>query len=1422
MSETEEPEKLFKNVKYKLSGIVGQDVIDTLKNGGAEAFSYFSDYVTMLIVGDEPSESDISDAKDLYEVPAVSSSWVLQSSKFKKLLPTRFFEFGDAKIFAGITANISHVSSEDASALWGMIIYNGGSLEKSLNPSVTHLVTTKASGEKYEEALKNKDIVIVTPDWITDSLEKKSRCNEEKYHPRLLIEKSSAVSKCSGGLSTAHITGFADEDVPNEENAAAPNLSNELLEQLKQRMPWNQPAVSTQATASSVQPSTSQSMKLTPTRSVATIIPITRGQVVPSQPPPLQPTVQQPNSLQQQQQQQVQQQQQRVLVQQQLLQQNMPAQWRPPLASTPQLQQVVQTSQTHIHQQIQQQLQQHQLQQAQQQQQQAQQQQAQQQQAQQQQQLILQPQQVLINQQAKIQLQTSTQFIVRENQPQLIQQQGQQQFVATSGATQIPWQQAQQQTTQAQQQYQQLRQQQIQQQQQQTQGQSIQQRITYTQVGGTTAGGAAGGPPRQLIHMDAQTHAQLQQMDPQQRALFLQNLQKQRQLVLQRQMQAQQQRQAQQAQIQAAGGSGGGIVTGGSAGVATSGGGMVLGVRPSQVAVIRGHLPPGLTPQQQLQWVQHRQPHQQIFIPQNSQLRQQVLLQQQQQQGPQQQLRQAQQAPTPQPQQQQTQVMVGSGGAVHAPTPAVHQQAVIVGQRGDVVMSASTGQPTVAWQESQLTTTQQQQQLTQLKLRQQHAQLQRLQQLKQQQQQQQQQSQIQIGRLQQQTAPAATVTSGMLYGSQEISAPTGQTPSIGPGPQDDQDPALSNVVQESFPGVQGQPQQQTLVVNAKTKTALANMLSIRLQAGHSAAAAINSQLEGSASGQLRLMTAQHHAQQHQPPVPAAPPTPTPPAATVQRNTLVNMTNGVANRGNVADQHTKSPYSTQTAARVAAVLAKSAAATPAPGPTQPRAHFYGHNPAVKLPPDMFLLGCVFLIVEYDRTGHDILTWQRIILENGGEYESSYSVRITHIICQTQRHPLVQQGMRDAKRCITADWLNDIALKQQVLPPWLALHFPTPFSDEKPCRNLIICYSGFEGEERTRIKKMITATGAKITSYYTSHNHILICRKPEGEKYRKARELSKSVVNVQWLNEILFGHYACLQQADSHKYQQFNLGNPFRIDYGLVPHLMAAWKVPINLVQESYDRVKSSPPLNNRRKRIRLSNTAAIPDADQENKEVPVNVPVTNPNPPQEAARPFVMFSGVDDVVEEQKKVLQLGGAIATSCGEATHLLVPKLTRTFKLLCCLSTCKYILKLDWLRDSHKQNTFLDEKQYMISDEEFEKTWDCNIEKVLSNNNRSELFKGKTFFFTPGVIPSRSFLREITEYAGGTVQKQRKSLKAIQECEPNTYFIIGHSNDLHLIIDVLRANIGVYNADFIMTSIMRQKIDLESSVVKFHFGKK
>lgn len=53
------------------------------------------------------------------------------------------------------------------------------------------------------------------------------------------------------------------------------------------------------------------------------------------------------------------------------------------------------------------------------------------------------------------------------------------------------------------------------------------------------------------------------------------------------------------------------------------------------------------------------------------------------------------------------------------------------------------------------------------------------------------------------------------------------------------------------------------------------------------------------------------------------------------------------------------------------------------------------------------------------------------------------RVTHVLCETQKHGIVQQALRDGKRCVTAFWLNDVVAKGSLSVPWLALHFPVPF-------------------------------------------------------------------------------------------------------------------------------------------------------------------------------------------------------------------------------------------------------------------------------------------------------------------------------------------------------------------------------------------
>jgi len=66
-------------------------VLSLLQDGGAEQQQHF-DFCTHCIVGEDAPESDISSAKDLYEVPAVTQQWVIRSTECGKLLPYPFFQ----------------------------------------------------------------------------------------------------------------------------------------------------------------------------------------------------------------------------------------------------------------------------------------------------------------------------------------------------------------------------------------------------------------------------------------------------------------------------------------------------------------------------------------------------------------------------------------------------------------------------------------------------------------------------------------------------------------------------------------------------------------------------------------------------------------------------------------------------------------------------------------------------------------------------------------------------------------------------------------------------------------------------------------------------------------------------------------------------------------------------------------------------------------------------------------------------------------------------------------------------------------------------------------------------------------------------------------------------------------------------------
>lgn len=602
-------------------------------------------------------------------------------------------------------------------------------------------------------------------------------------------------------------------------------------------------------------------------------------------------------------------------------------------------------------------------------------------------------------------------------------------------------------------------------------------------IRGPRPGWSPQAPQRKVVQLDAQNYNQLQAMNPIQRAEYLLQLQNKQQIQV-RQRIAYQTRPGVPVQN------------------------IVSGARPgTQHIVIRPQMPPNLTPQQQVQWLQQQGARPILVRPNTtpglSPISQQAL-------------------PTPVPQ--------------------------------------FTVDPNLSPQ-------QQQQQL--LIQRQQFHRLQ----------------QIQIQRDQAAKAAAAQQQNQAVSPrSFNRDAPDIVAQSMTPAPQSVTPQPVTPVSNIPTTPVNVTPQSQIAVhdasnaaqnqMNSKTKTALANMLSSRLS-NNGPPQHVEPQIsvppspEPSAAGTLRLMTQQHNASLN--PQVARPPQE---LANIQhqqnqRRTLGNITNNTSQVINQIPQSSGGALIVQQQQQPppGTPIIKGTPFSPNRLPVQ-RSQYYGHNPNLKLPSELFLLGCNFYIVEYDETHpKELPDWKEIIRKHGGEIENSYCAKVTHVLCCTQRHGVVMQAIRDSKRCVTAHWLNDTILKKQVCPPWQAHHLPTPatFGIQKPATRHIIAITGFEGEERVKLKIMVEESGAILTDYFSKHNTVLICKNLEGPKYKHARECNIPAVNATWLSDILLGNLSAMSQYEQAKYQQFNPTGSLRIDYSLVAHLMSEYLTFLTYIQ-----------------------------------------------------------------------------------------------------------------------------------------------------------------------------------------------------------------------------------------------------------------
>nr|CAB3264678.1 PAX-interacting protein 1-like [Phallusia mammillata] len=464
-------------------------------------------------------------------------------------------------------------------------------------------------------------------------------------------------------------------------------------------------------------------------------------------------------------------------------------------------------------------------------------------------------------------------------------------------------------------------------------------------------------------------------------------------------------------------------------------------------------------------------------------------------------------------------------------------------------------------------------------------------------------------------------------------------------------------------------------------------------------------------------------------------------------------------------------------------------------------FAVREPTEKVPPELFLLGCIFYICEYEEVLNDISVmslWKKMIQKYGGVVEESYLPICTHVICVTATTPVFRQAISDRKRCVTVYWLNDVLQLRTLKVPWLAIHLPTVFPlDNKPAAKHTISYSGFHAKERERLKMMAFVCGAKFTGFFSRSNTALVCKRTKSAKMEKAKEWRIPCVTLRWLRDSLHS----VEPVDmlQTKYQKFDddseTSHGLILDFSKTKNFLEAWKMKIHVSPESLSKSQVKRKLE------------SIPQS-------PTPAKCARPSETYQAL-PRVCFTGFAPITVKDlsKKIIALNGRVETTLTLCTHLVSSHVSRTVKFLSCISSCSHVVTPEWIDESFKVNWLLDEEKFHLVDKNAEMKFNFSLQETIKRARKAPLFKDCLFAITQKVVPDRNTLKQIIECASGKVLSKMPSLAVIKHvhsrANPHSQlFIISCPDDEGIYLPLKKEGISVHNAEIVLTGVLRQEI--------------
>ncbi|XP_062490394.1 mediator of DNA damage checkpoint protein 1 [Pezoporus occidentalis] len=210
-------------------------------------------------------------------------------------------------------------------------------------------------------------------------------------------------------------------------------------------------------------------------------------------------------------------------------------------------------------------------------------------------------------------------------------------------------------------------------------------------------------------------------------------------------------------------------------------------------------------------------------------------------------------------------------------------------------------------------------------------------------------------------------------------------------------------------------------------------------------------------------------------------------------------------------------------------------------------------------------------------------------------------------------------------------------------------------------------------------------------------------------------------------------------------------------------------------------------------------------DKKEEAIEVEAPQLRPRRSLGSSPPKVLFTGL--VASEAMEVAlgSLGGSVATSVFDCTHLVTDRIRRTLKFLCAVARGVPIVTPEWIHKSATSGRILAPGPFLVQDPQQEQHFGFSLAQALQRARRHPLLQGYEIHVTPSVRPEPEHMKDIITCSGGTFLPTM----------PSTYrprrVVVSCPADAWCWAPALSSRLPLASPELLLTGLLRQRLQLQ-----------